>query len=125
MLEPGRYSFDQDGLVVSSSLKYKFYCQLVDSGMGKGFPMAALRDRIDLLSFKLGMRRDFVMSTDSTCFESVSGYAFEADGNTLKMHGGSLEAGRVFRFLVVYMGRVYEQETSVVVEKVAFVPGVT
>ena len=51
-LDPGRYSYDLDGLISGTQLTYKFYCRLLIDGLPQSFPMAFFNNLADLQQIK-------------------------------------------------------------------------
>ena len=73
-LDPVQYSFDYDSAVAMRSLRFRFYCQVLDKGVGVGYPSRSLNEKLDLLEFKKG---GYNMSTNTTCFSSPGNYFFK------------------------------------------------
>ena len=51
-LDPGRYSYDFDGLLVSTELTYKYYCRMIIDGETKEFPSDYYQHSVDLHQIK-------------------------------------------------------------------------
>jgi hypothetical protein len=47
-LDPGRYSYDFDGILVATELTYKYYCRMVIDGEPKEFPSDYYQQNVDL-----------------------------------------------------------------------------
>ena len=52
VLDPVTNSYDLDNLISTSALNFKFYCQILDDGIARGFSYLTLHTKIDLLMFK-------------------------------------------------------------------------
>jgi hypothetical protein len=51
-LDPGRYSYDFDGLLVGTELTYKYYCRMIIDGEPKEFPSDYYQHSVDLQHIK-------------------------------------------------------------------------
>ena len=71
-LNPVQYSYDKDNLTPAKSLNFKFYCQILDQGVQKGFPMLSSTKMIDLMMFKTNSTYAARMSNATTCFNTPS-----------------------------------------------------
>ena len=72
VLNPVSYSYDLDGIVKASSLSFKFYCQVIENGIEKGYAKMGFNSNIDLYSFKYNNNLPVSMSNNFTCFDSSS-----------------------------------------------------
>jgi hypothetical protein len=70
VLSPALYSYDLDGLISMSSVKFNFYCQVIDDGIEHEYPMRFENVKADLYSLKLDQSLNFPMSSNKTCFDS-------------------------------------------------------
>ncbi|CAF0876239.1 unnamed protein product, partial [Brachionus calyciflorus] len=121
--KPVLYSFDQDSLVSISSLKFKFYCTTVDSGIARSYPRRNVREKLDLFSLKNGT---FPMTSNTTCFENPNGYSFDSTGNSMKIFTSFLTFYkiRVYRFMIAteYLEEEYYQEFDLLLDFVKKTP---
>ena len=51
-LDPGRYSYDIDGLLTGKKLTYKYYCRLVIDGLPQQFQSDSYNNYLDLKQIK-------------------------------------------------------------------------
>lgn len=120
---PSAFSFDQDSLVSISSLKFKFYCTVVDSGILQPYPSKNSRTKLDLFSLKNG---SYPMSSNTTCFEDPNGYEFGSSGNSIKIFTAFLTYYKIraYRFMISteYLGEEYYQEFDLWLEFVKKTP---
>ena len=72
ILNPLKYSFDVDKIITPDKLTFQFYCQSVDNGIPRGYPMASFTDKIDLMSFQNNTFPNYKMSNNKTCFDNPS-----------------------------------------------------
>ena len=66
------YSYSLDSLVSMSSLKFRFYCSVIDDGMVKSTPFVAVDKKIDLMTFK----NDKNYGNFLTCFNNTGKFKF-------------------------------------------------
>ena len=71
-LNPVQYSYDIDHSIQANSLGFKFYCQIIDQGVQKGFPMFTSTKMIDLMLFKKNSTFAALMNNATTCFDNPS-----------------------------------------------------
>ena len=120
---PVEFSFDQDALVSISSLKFKFYCTVVDSGIARPYPPKNSREKLDLFSLKNG---SYPMSSNTTCFDDFNGYEFDLSANSITIFTSHLTFYRIraYRFMIatLYLGQEYFQEFDLRLEFVQRVP---
>lgn len=77
VFNPALYSYDLDNLIAMSSLKFNFYCQVIDDGIENEYPMLFENVKADLYSLKFDPLLNLIpMSSNKTCFES-NGTFFE------------------------------------------------
>lgn len=120
---PSKFSFDQDGLVSISSLKFKFYCTVVDSGIVRPYPSRNSREKFDLFSLK---NASYPMSSNTTCFDDINGYEFDLSGNSITIFTSYLTyfRTRIYRFMIATtnLGKEYFQEFDLRLEFFQRVP---
>ncbi|RNA30190.1 polycystin-1-like isoform X2 [Brachionus plicatilis] len=120
---PTAFSFDQDSLVSILSLKFKFFCTVVDSGIVRPYPSRNAREKLDLFSLKNGSH---LMTSNTTCFEDPSGFEFGSSGNSIKISTAYLAyyKTRAYRFMISteYLGQEYYQEFDLWLEFVKKTP---
>lgn len=80
-LNPVMFSFDLDSIVNIGSLKFKYYCQIIENGIEKGFPMLSYDLKADLFTIKSKYNSDnFIKSlfinNSQSCFDSPGLYLF-------------------------------------------------
>ena len=66
--DPVSSSTDYDSIANISSLKFYFYCSVVDNGVSKGYPTLSVNKNIDLETLK--SVTSYPMSNNNTCFIS-------------------------------------------------------
>ena len=75
-LDPVRFSYDVDSLAVISSLKFKFYCKVIDNGVEYEYPQIYYHDYLDLFtlannySTNANILQFFNSNNSHTCFDS-------------------------------------------------------
>jgi hypothetical protein len=69
---PALNSYDLDNTLIMTSLKYKFYCQIIDSGIQRGYPQANLNENVDLKTYKLNPSTK--ININQTCLESTGSF---------------------------------------------------
>ena len=75
---PQLNSYDIDGLIATSDLKFKYYCQVIDSGIAKGYPMLSSNSKIDLAMLKSNLSLKSLLTENTTCFDSLGKFKFVA-----------------------------------------------
>ena len=70
-LDPGRYSYDFDGLLNGTQLTYRFFCRIVIDGLAQEFPSSSYNSFVDLKQIQDGTV-SVNMSTLTTCFNTSS-----------------------------------------------------
>ena len=68
--DPFLSSYDIDGLADMLHLQYKYYCQVVDSGVARGFPLLSVDNKIDLAMLKSDASLTLANNANKMCFES-------------------------------------------------------
>ena len=64
-LDPGRYSYDFDGIFNGTQLSYRFFCRIMVNGLPLDFPSDSHNSYLDLRQLK---DNAFEMNTTKTCF---------------------------------------------------------
>ena len=67
VLDPTTFSYDMDYLVSPKLLTFKFYCQILDAGFSRGFPLQGVNKKIDLMMFKNNLT--LAMNNATSCFD--------------------------------------------------------
>ena len=70
-LDPGKYSYDFDGLLNGTQLKYRFFCRIVIDGLAQEFPSSSYNRLVDLKQIQDGTF-SINMPTHKKCFNSPS-----------------------------------------------------
>lgn len=123
VLDPVLYSYDLDATYPMKSLKFKFYCSVVENGIVIKKPYTALNNKIDLLSMKTNPS---LFNSNISCFEYTSSYHFDNTSNKLTINAGGLAfyLNREYKFSVetTYLGKVYSQKIGIKIDDCNFVP---
>jgi hypothetical protein len=149
VLNPVSYSYDLDGIVRANSLNFKFYCQVIEKGIEKGYAKLGYNTNIDLYTFKYDNKNLPVgMSSNFTCFDSSSNFfifyfifklfLFHKNNNQgqydinstvpniLTIKAGSLKysADRIYEILVstTFLDEEYNQYIRIGIQNVNLVP---
>ena len=70
-LDPGKYSYDLDGISSGTGLTYRFYCRILIDGLPEQFPSDSYDNFLDLQKIQ-GGTVNVTMSTANTCFNTTS-----------------------------------------------------
>lgn len=77
-LDPVTYSSDIDGVAKISSLKFSFFCQVIDNNVQAGYPQLFYNQNLDLLTMKNNFSSNpaiqqlMLSTTTPSCFSSTS-----------------------------------------------------
>ena len=71
-LDPGKYSYDYDALLMGTQLTYKFFCRMIIDGEPKEFPSDFYQHNIDLQEMK---DKNFSIHLNS-CFNNLGNLVF-------------------------------------------------
>jgi hypothetical protein len=74
-VNPGKYSFDFDGIYTGVQLSYRFYCRIVVDGLPYEFPSTSFNNYVDLLQIKNDNSLVEINSTN-ICFDSTGLWNF-------------------------------------------------
>ena len=70
-LDPGKYSYDLDGIASGTDLTYRYYCRVLIDGLPQQFPSDSYDSFLDLQKIQDG-NVAVNMSTENTCFNTTS-----------------------------------------------------
>jgi len=68
--DPILNSYDLDSLATIFNLKFKYYCQVIESGVEMGYSEIYVNKKIDLNMFKLDANLQMLMANNRTCFNT-------------------------------------------------------
>ena len=120
-MDPVKFSKDFDGLIDMSTLKFNFYCKVMDNEISDGYPTKGVGVLKDLTEFT-----NDELDYDTTCLGKTKD--FEIVDNHLKLQKGSLKYKelRIYRFLITTQlpgfSTLYSLEIDVIVENFLDMP---
>lgn len=81
-LDPVSYSYDIDAVVQMKSLRFLYYCQVIDNGVAAGYPQLFYNQNLDLLTTKTNystnpaIQQLMLSTTTPSCFTSTSNFCY-------------------------------------------------
>ena len=134
VLNPALYSIDLDKKVKISSLKFVYYCKLIEDEVELDYPRLGISEMNDILSIKKLHEtepkiKDLVYNNSLSCFNSVDNFEFDSAGNVLTVKAKGLEyvKNRKYEVLIKtnHLGYEYSSKIRIKITNNNFVPIIT
>ncbi|CAF0863211.1 unnamed protein product [Brachionus calyciflorus] len=120
-LNPVAYSIDLENRIKMDSLKFKYYCRLIEKEIAQDYARLGLNSWTDLLTIKTSTDveiTNLVLNNSLSCFQSLDNFKFDTSGNILTINRKGLEfvTDRKYEFLITTEFADYEFDAKIRVE---------
>jgi hypothetical protein len=130
-LDPVKYSIDLDGLVNKKTLKFWYYCRLIQNETELEYPRNSMNKLVDLLTIQNNYDNDteirgLLYNNSNSCFKSPTDFTFDSTGNVMTIKPRVLEyiPGQKYEVQIKtqYLGLDYYVKIRIDIQNVNYMP---